>query len=175
MNYLEEILKLLKAFYRAVVLMPFEIELPRHQHIPKNAESLDIEKLCEVKRNTEKGIFMTLKAPRSQEIIITHYAIYTDAEDPDEIEFFFDLNGNKQLRYHGVPDDSEDPKRYSLNLNLAPDLSNNALKSCYIVIKPTQTLTVKVKNSSSQFDRPMGARLVGYVNNLDARKDKAIR
>lgn len=162
-------------FFKRKLMSPFEIELPRHQYIPKNAESLDIRKLCEIATSTKEGDFITLEAKGSQEIIVTQYATYTDAELADDVEFFFDLNGNRQLRYHGTPDDPTKPKRYAIDLGLAPDLSNNALINCYIVIKPTQKLTIKVSNNSDTFERPMGVRLVGYVNNIDSRRDKAIR
>ncbi len=86
------------------------------------------------------------------------------------------LNGKRILRFHGrqvvlngnVVD-------YKLNLGVSPDLSASALIPCYIRVKPSDRLTVEASNLSDEVARPMGFRLHGYLNSLDARKEGAIR
>lgn len=135
--------------------------------IPSDAESFDIQQLCEVEKNTTSPFRMlTLKAEQNEQIVITHFAIYTDALVADEIEFIPKLNGNRCLRFHGRPDSPTEPTVYKLNLGLSPDLSENSLRRALITLSPLQILTWDVLNNSTTDSRPMGVRLKGYKRSL---------
>ena len=153
------------------------IMFPRHLFIPPNAEPIDIRKLCEVNAGmTTPERFITLKAKEGEEIVITHYGVFTEAEDANETEFFFKANGSRIYRLHGRPDDALNPKRYLINIGVAPDLSNLSLINGHIKIRPTQIYSVDVINRNlTEIPRAMGVRIVGYKNNVDPRKGSSLR
>lgn len=147
--------------------------------IPSDAETLDIQELCEV-AGTESGVspvahrLMTIKAKENETIVITHYAIYTDALNASDVEFIPLLNDNRTLKLHGRPDDASKPKKYSLSVGLCPDLSEQSLRRALITLAPLQTLTWDVYNYSSN-SRPMGVRVKGYVRSLSKVRENLSR
>lgn len=142
------------------------VTLPDHLYIPKHAESLDVRILRDVAKNTtERERLLTVKANEGETIYIIGYALYTDAEFAKDVEFFIEREGFKVLRYHGVPNDSTNPKSYHLSLGVSPNLDAAALIPCQIVVKPNQEVTVDVVNCQEFVDSPMGVRLYGYVLN----------
>ena len=147
--------------------------------IPSDAESLDIQELCDI-AGTDIGNtpvshrLMTLKAKENETIVITHYAIYTDALNASDVEFIPLLNDNRTLKLHGRPDDALKPKKYSMSVGLCPDLSEQSLRRALITLAPLQTLTWDVFNYSSNA-RPMGVRVKGYVRSLSKVKENLSR
>jgi hypothetical protein len=153
-----------KASFDLIFKKPIRTSLPEHLYIPEGAESLDISKVIEIEKNTiDPETIITLQAKEGETIVIIAYAIYTDAEFASTINFFFKKNGGNALRYHGTPDDPVSPKSYDMNLSLAPDLKNDALKNCQIQLTPRDTLEISVVNCIDDLDIPMGVRIVGYV------------
>lgn len=176
-SFLRAFLNEVKGFHKEF-LKPREIILPRHTNIPPNAESVNILELCELAPNSSVfDTMLTLKAKASEKIIITHYAIWTDAEDAGEIEFRFEINGNPIYRFHGRPNDANAPTRYTNNIGIAPDLSNIALIEGYAVLDPLKELKVKVINRAPDATdiRPVGVRLVGYIDSINSRSQGVIR
>jgi hypothetical protein len=157
--------KLIK-FLKDTLSKGVDIALPDHLYIPKHAESLDVRILRDVAKNTtDRERLVTLKAKEGETIYIIAYALYTDAEFAKDVEFFIEKNKNRVLRYHGIPNDSNDPKSYHLSLGVSPNLDASALIPCQIVLQPNQELTVDVVNCQEFVDSPMGVRLYGYVLN----------
>ena len=157
---------------------PREVMFPKHLYIPKDAEPLDIKDLCELAPNmSDFGTLMTLKANKAEQIVITHYAVWTDAEDANEIEFRFDIENNPLYRLHGRPNSPTDPTKYTINLGISPDLSNLALVPAYAVVSPEKYLRVRVINraTDSVDIRPVGVRLVGYSESIGRRSQGVIR
>jgi len=148
------------------------VTFPEHLYHPLGSESIDIVENCELAISTgverdDLTRLITLSPLRAEEIFIREYAIYTDIEDANDIEFFFKLNGKRILRYHGRPITNEvtGTITYKLNFGLSPDVSNDALKMCQILIKPTDELTIDVINRSDKVTAPVAVRLVGHVLN----------
>ena len=149
-----------------------KVVLPSHLFSPSNAETIDIRKVCEIEKNTdEESLIFEIKAGEGEAFRFIKYAIYTDAEDQNDIEFFPRINGKRILRLHGTPQGSGS---YKLGLGLAPDLSNYALINCDILLKPNQKLTWHVVNKND-VSVPMGVRMVGHVDNLNKRDEGLFR
>jgi hypothetical protein len=142
------------------------LEFHETQNLPPDAESIDIQKLCNVDKSTDNFLFMSLKAKENEQIVITHYAIYTDALDATKISFVPRLNGSRCLRYHGVPNDNANPTAWNLTLGLCPDLSENSLRKALLILKPNQKLEWFVSNFDTANSLPMGIRIKGYSRTL---------
>lgn len=174
---LETIVKIIKLLKSQALQVP--VSFPEHLFIPQGSESIDIAQICEVAKNNgiadEPFKMMTLKPEKGEEIYILSYGLYTDAELGSDVEFFLKINGKKALRLHGRPDSATDPTKYSLNFGLSPDLSNNGLKNCQILLTPNDTFIVEAVNRNTDLTIPMGVRLVGYVLNTNNKSTKVIR
>lgn len=147
--------------------------------IPADAEALDIQELCELAGVAQGGTaqahrMITLTAKQNETIVITHYAIYTDALNADEVEFIPLLQDNRALRFHGRPNDPLKPTKYSLTVGLCPDLSEQSLRRALITLAPLQTLTWDAYNYSNDV-RPMGVRMKGYIRSLSKVKENLSR
>jgi len=142
--------------------------LPSHLYIPENAESIDARVLCEIAPNVDAETeLLRIKANEGEKFRFINYAIFCDAEDQSTFEFFPRIDGKRILRLHGTPQENGS---YKIALGLAPDMRNDALISCNILLKPNQLLTWHVKNIGD-ITVPMGVRMVGYVDNLNQRKE----
>lgn len=176
---MDELLKELQEL-KELMLRPREIILPRHQYIPPEAISVDWRTNCLVEENTtlaSPAVFINYKAKTNETIILTNYAIYTDAENANEVEFFVEVSGRKQLGDHGRPYPGSDgfDNKWKLNIGVSPDLSNAALIPCYIVIKPNDIFKVTGINLSTSLKKPMGVRFVGYKDSISSRPDRPLR
>lgn len=174
---LEKIVQIIRLMKSKALQVP--VDFPDHLFIPKGAESIDIAQICEVEKHN--GIsddpfkMLTLKPEKGEEIYILSYGLYTDAELGSDVEFFLKINGKKALRLHGRPDSATDPSKYILNFGLSPDLSNNGLKNCQILLTPNDIFTVEAVNRNDDLTIPMGVRIVGYVLNDNNKSTKFIR
>lgn len=165
-----------KGFLDGLRKNPLEIEFPRHLHIPRDAESVDIRELCDVDPDTTTPLrLVTLRANRSEEFVFTHYALFTDLEFAAEVEWFIKLNNKKILRYHGRPNDTTNPTNYLLNIGVSPDIGADALIPAYFRVKPGDVLTVDVVNRNAEVTAPIGVRLHGYLNSVNARREWTVR
>ena len=174
----QTILKLIKDLRRAGAKIP--VVFPEHLFIPESNEGIDIVENCELERATGNASedltrLITLRPNQAEEFFITHYALYTDLEDAEDIEFFFKVNGKRVLRFHGRPDDAFNPTRYILNVGLGPDLSNDTLKNCQIHLTPNDTFTIEVETRNSRITAPVGVRLVGYILNENQKSARLKR
>lgn len=174
---LETILQIIKALKAKGQSVP--IALPDHLYIPDGAESLDIADICEVAKaltpDEDPFKILTLKPTKGEEFYILQYGLYTDAELSADVEFWLKVNGKKALRFHGRPDSPTNPTKYTLNYGLSPDLSNNGLKACQILLTPNDTFTVEAINRNEDIAIPMGVRVVGYVLNSNQKSSKLVR
>jgi hypothetical protein len=155
---------------------------PEHLYHPLGAESIDIVENCELARkqagqDAVVTSLISLSPLQAEEIFIREYSIYTDIENADDIEFFWKLNGKRILRYHGRPTTNSLTGKitYKLNFGLSPDLANDSLKMCQILIKPNDTLTVEAVNRSEAVTAPVGIRLVGHVLNDNRQSSRLSR
>ena len=136
------------------------IILPRNYFRPFGTDSLDLRNLIDVPANTVNQTFFEFRAPKSSNVVITHYAVFTDILLAQNIEFIPRVNGNRVLRYHGDPNNN-----FRINLSVSVDLSGNALIPCEILLQPGQTLSWAFSNNSGA-PAPMGVRVVGYVDSV---------
>lgn len=127
--------------------------------LPNGVESVDLKVLCEINENTENFEIFSLKAKDNEKFVFTHYAIFTDAEDADTVNFVPSIEGSRILKYHGNPN-----KKFKLELGLGPDMSNSSLIECNEVLTSGQKLVWKVSNLNSTIKVPMGIRMVGYID-----------
>jgi hypothetical protein len=173
----ETIVKIIRLLKSQALEVP--VSLPNHLYIPDGAESIDIAQICEVAKSTgateEPFKMITLAPEKGEEYYLLNYGLYTDAELGSDIEFYLKINGKKALRLHGRPDSATDPTKYTLDYGLSPDLSNNGLKNCQIILTPNDVFTVEAINRNEDLAIPMGVRLVGYVLNSNAKSTKLIR
>ncbi len=162
---IKEIISMLKSENKGVL-----VDFPVHLHIPLGAESIDIVDICELDKKQQSSDavltrLITLNPQQGSEYFILSYGIFTDVENAADIEFFIKVNGKRVLRLHGRPDSATNPQFYKINFGLAPDLSNDSLKACQILLTPNDTLTVDVVNRNEEVTAPVGVRIVGYVLN----------
>lgn len=132
------------------------VELPPHLFIPNNAQSIDITKVCNTLAGTIRETLMSFTAPDGGMTVFLSYGVFTDAEFADTIEFRPEVNGTRIFPYHGDPDDD-----FKIKIGTGPDLSNNALKTGYIILQPDDLLEWKVSNTGA-ITTVMGVRSVGY-------------
>lgn len=152
------------------------VSFPDHLFIPKGAESVDIRILRDIPKNTiNRERLVTLKADEAETIYIIGYALYTDAEFAKDVEFFIEKNKARQLRYHGIPNDSLNPTAYALSMGVSPNLDASALIPCQILVRPNQELIVDIVNCQEFVDTPMGVRLFGYVLPSTSKSNRASR
>ena len=137
----------------------FNVNLPSHIFIPEDAESVDARRCVEISKNTDKPVeILRIEAKEGEYFRFIKYAVFTDAELAENIEFIPKLNGKRILRQHGTPDKN---MNYRISLGLSPDISEGALISCDINLKPHNVLTWEVYNKSD-VDIPVAVRMVGY-------------
>jgi len=134
--------------------------LPRNYFRPFGTDSLDLRNLIDVPANTVNQTYFEFKAPKSSNVVITHYAVFTDILLAQNVEFIPRVNGNRVLRYHGDPNNN-----FRINLSVSVDLSGNALIPCEILLQAGQTLSWAFSNNSGA-PAPMGVRIVGYVDSI---------
>lgn len=144
---------------------PTPISLPRHMFNPDNVPSLDFRRACLIPANTTAALPFLLfefTCPQGSVAVFTHYAIYCDGLDEDLVEFLPAVDGSRIFPYHGNP-----AKNFKMGLGLGPDLSNTCLIPANLKLFPGQTLRISAVNLDPGVSSAMGARFVGYLDNVN--------
>lgn len=138
---------------------PIEVKFPSHLFPPRNVASFDARKVCSIDpTGTGRYELFRFQVPQGACLVLTHYAIYSDALDASLISFSPEVDGNRVWPYHGDPSSN-----FKMNLGLAPDLSNVALIEGNMILQPGQTFVWWLTNTQT-VPAIMGARLKGYFD-----------
>lgn len=137
---------------------PFNVFLPTNHYSPEGAETFDIERLVSIDPATTETVLL-YTAKESQTIRFIRYGMFNNVVLGANVKFYPTINGNRILKWHGDPQDN-----FSLYLSVGPDLTENSLRPCDIVLTAGQTLEWRVANlSGSKAD--FGVRMRGYLIN----------
>jgi hypothetical protein len=138
---------------------PTEVSFPTHLFPPKNVASFDARKVCMIDpTGTGRYELFSFQVPPGTSLVITHYALYCDALDSSLVSFSPEVDGNRVWPFHGDPTNG-----FSMNLGLAPDLSNVSLIEGNMILQPSQKFTWWLVNRDT-VPVAMGARLKGYFD-----------
>lgn len=147
---------------------PFSIDirnLPRHNFIPEEGESIDPRALGKVVAGTVKDLMLEYRCPIGKQAFILGYSLFNDGLYEADTEFFPKKNNVRILANHGHPTYSGDMTNptveFKMSLALGPNMSNANLIPCYIFLKSNDRITWHVSNSSL-VDTFMGVRMSGF-------------
>lgn len=141
------------------------ISLPKHLYNPENVPSLDFRRAVAIPPNTLKSnpyLLFEFTCPQGSVAVFTHYGIYCDGLDEDLLEFLPSVDDSRIFPYHGNP-----AKNFKMALGLGPDLSNVCLIPANLKLFPGQTLRIHCVNLDGLVSAAMGARFVGYLDNVN--------
>lgn len=139
---------------------PFNVILPSNTFNPEGAETFDIERLVSLDVGEENTI-MEYTAKESQTIRFIKYGMFTNVVLGQNVRFYPTINGNRILKFHGDPMND-----FALYLSVGPDLTENSMRNCDIVLSPGQTVRWVAKNlSGARAD--FGVRMRGYLINAN--------
>lgn len=140
---------------------------PLNHFVPAGSEVIEIRRVREI----DPGQTFDLLTFNPVALGITggvvrfiRYGIFNDGLLEDDYSFLPLVNGMRALRFHGNP-----AKNFLLSLGLAPDLSDNSMVSCQLVLQPNQTLVWRLTNKSL-VSTVMGVRMSGYVDMSEIRE-----
>ena len=139
-------------------------EFPYHQYTPEGARPFDFGRLVTVGAGTPLTDILSWTVTESFTMVITHYAIFNDAQFTDDAWFVPTINGARVLQYHGNPMDN-----FKISLGRTTDLGNSALMEANINLKQGQTFRWQVTNVGA-VDVDMGIRMKGYFDTSNKRK-----
>jgi hypothetical protein len=147
---------------------PFSIDinnLPRHNFIPSEGESIDPRALGKVVAGTVEELILEYRCPIGKQAFILGYSLFNDGLFEADTQFFPKKNGVRILANHGHPTYSGDltnpTVNYKMSLALGPNMSNANLIPCYIFLKSGDRVTWQVSNGSA-VDTFMGVRMSGF-------------
>lgn len=134
----------------------FSVNLPENHYSPDGADSFDI-RVVGVLDGGATETLLSYKAESSQTIRFIRYGIYANIVLANNVDFFPTVNGSRILRYHGDCNDN-----FKMNLSVGPDLTENSLIPCDIVLRPGEILEWKVTNNSA-VKSDLGVRMRGFL------------
>jgi hypothetical protein len=145
------------------------VSFPKHAYVPAGAEVVDIRAVATIPAGST-GVVLWRFRPldhnlQGSVVRFISYAIFNDGLNEADYSFLPTVQGYRVLKYHGNPM-STPPFR--IGLGLAPDLSNNSLIPCQLVLQPQEELIWSVTNLSA-VDTAMGVRMFGYVDLIQPR------
>lgn len=140
------------------MMNPFSVILPLNTFNPDGAETFDIEKLVSLNAGEEATI-LEYTAKESQTIRFIKYGMYTNVVLGANVRFEPTIQGNRILKFHGDP-----MLNFALYLSVGPDLSENSLKTCDVILTPGQTIKWIGRNLSGA-NANLGVRMRGYLVN----------
>jgi hypothetical protein len=136
---------------------PIPVQFPLNLYTPDGAQDVDLRRVC-IAEPLTTAMLWSYSSPQGAMTRFTHYAVFTDAQFADEIEFIPRINGNRILQYHG------DPIDFKIKLGLGPDLGEDKLIQCNITLKPGETLTWTVEYKNTEVNTSVGVRMKGYID-----------
>jgi hypothetical protein len=136
----------------------FSVNLPENHYAPEGADSFDI-RVVGIIDPESKETLLSYKALDSQTIRFIRYGIYTNIVPGQNVDFFPTKQGSRILRYHGDCNDN-----FKLNLSVGPDLTENSLIPCDIILRPGEVLEWKVVNNGA-VKSDVGVRMRGFLVN----------
>jgi hypothetical protein len=149
-------MEILNTFILRLKDLFFKVLLPENHFSPDGADTFDIRVVGNLSPNSTE-ILLEYTAQDSQTIRFIRYGLYTNIVPAVNVDFFPTKNGSRILRYHGDCNDD-----FKLNLSVGPDLSENSLIPCDIVLMPGQTVRWTVKNNGD-VPSDVGVRMRGYL------------
>jgi len=152
---------------------PFSIDinnLPRHNFVPKDGESIDPRALGRVVAGSVQDLLLEYRCPVGKQAFFIGYSLFNDGLFEADTEFFPKRNGVRILVNHGHPTYSgtlTNPSVvFKMSLALGPDMSNANLIPCNIFLKSGDRITWQVSNLSG-VDAFMGVRMSGFEVSSD--------
>lgn len=136
---------------------------PPHLYIPEYAQSLDFKNLYDVDPG-DRVVLIDFTAPQGAITVIQYYGIFNDGLLATDYDFYPTVNGRRCYIYHGDPLDKN-----RIYLGVAPDLANESLVVGTLYLQPGDRLMWEAENRSA-VTTTMGARVVGYVDRSQTRK-----
>jgi len=140
------------------------IDLPYHLFIPEGAESIDARRVANIPSPTTDLELFRYVAPPGAVTRFIAYGVYNDGDNAAFYRFLPLLDGSRIFRYHGDP-----LNNFEIDLGVAPDLSENSMIGCQLVLQPGQVLRWLVTNTSG-VDTSMGVRMKGYFDTQQKRQ-----
>lgn len=134
----------------------FRVLLPENHYAPEGADTFDIRVVGTLDPASTETI-LSFTAQDSQTVRFIRYGLYTNIVPAPNVDFLPTLEGSRILRYHGDPLDD-----FKLNLSVGPDLTENSLIPCDVLVLPGQTIKWTVKNNGG-VKSDIGVRMRGYL------------
>lgn len=134
----------------------FSVALPENHFSPEGSDQFDIRVVGTIDAGATE-VLMSYTALESQTVRFIRYGIYTNILLAPNVNFFPTKNGSRILRYHGDPNDD-----FKLNFSVGPDLTENSMCPCDVMLRAGETLEWKVENAGS-VKSDVGVRMRGYL------------
>lgn len=140
---------------------PMPVLQPRHLKMPEGATSLDFTRLvANVPSGSPTEIYSFTCPPGATTVIYGYNVLAQNAVFPADIEWVPTVDGNRVLRYHGVPDTNG---RVRIRFPVSSPTNFGFLVPCQILLQPGQIFTwTAINNTGAPVH--MGARTSGYLD-----------
>lgn len=135
-----------------------KVSLPENHYSPEGSDQFDIRVAGTLTPGSTETL-MSFKADTSQTVRMIRYGMYTNILQAANVDFYPTLNGSRILKYHGDPNDD-----FRLNFSVGPDLTENSLIPCDILVRPGEVIAWKVTNRGT-VSANIGVRMRGFLVN----------
>lgn len=129
---------------------------PKHLYVPFGAQSVDIRNV-EVLASGSQSDILVFECPIGMQAFFFAYGLFNDSQLFANSEFIPKVNGSRVFPFHGLPQ-----AKYKMALGLAPDLGNNSMIDCQLLLNPKEKIIWTAYNNAG-VDGVMGVRMKGYV------------